>query len=166
MADLRRIYRCESCGQSQATSLTAKVPRCHGPMKWLQTREYKPELHGWATGQRAPALDVRAMEIPVGDGREPVYATGLHDIRRIERESETLERDGMGQALRFRAFSQDRSNMHVNTCGTPPHKTPNLYRDGKQIISFNPIDDEAAADAEMGPGAREELASALGGLDE
>lgn len=161
---LVRSYQCSTCAKRLTVHDGQEIPLCcAAPMRWKQTRDYKPEEHGWETGMRAPAIDFRnttPWEVPIGvDGS---HVSSLREIRKLERESEKLERDGVGEAIRFRAFSQDRSNMLQNTFGEPPHaRKPQLYdKQGRQKISFDLIDGEPT-EVEMGPGADESLASAL-----
>lgn len=47
-----------------------------------------------------------------------VEVSSLHQLRRIERESEQRYRNGEGEALRFRLWNQDESNRDVNTFGS------------------------------------------------
>ena len=161
---LIRIYRCAVCDTGISTAFGAPVPsHCGAPAKWKQTRDYKPEEHGWETGMKSAAIDFRntsPMQVPLGtDGME---VSSLRDIRRIERESEQRERNGEGEAYRFRAFSQNKSNMLQNTFGEPPQRKPQLFdKQGRQKISFELVDGEPQ-EVEMGPGAEEALASSLG----
>ena len=69
------------------------------------------------------AYDVRGFDTTVRqpDGTEKLVHVGsLADIRRIERETEIAARNGEGQAMRWRDYSQDASNGHVNTFGDSP----------------------------------------------
>jgi hypothetical protein len=139
-------------------------------MKWIQTREYRAELHGWSTGMKAPAVDFapsrdRELPIQLADGSQ-MKMESLHQLRQLEKESQILAANGDGQELRFRQYSMERGTGRnlENSFGPPPQRAPKLARNGKQVISLTPVEgvDGAAADADiMGPGAVEELASAV-----
>jgi DNA-directed RNA polymerase subunit RPC12/RpoP len=164
VAQIRRIYVCEDCDRHASTIDSKKAPLCpvcRGLMTWKQTREHKPENHGWSTGMRAPAIDFNQTQgrvAPIGGGIE---VNSLRDIRRIERESEQAVRDGVPGAERviFRKYSQDRSNLHTHTMGEAPEARPSkeFLRKQKGSIGSNP----GAEELGMGPGAQEELASYL-----
>lgn len=167
---LLRIYRCRVCDTTLTTDLDAAVPlHCGQPARWRRTQEYKPEEHGWSTGQRAPAIGFRHTNpwvVPI-EGNGPNgqrEVSSLREIRKIESESAKMAADGCGQELRFRAFNQDTVNggMLENSFGPPPQRAPKLYDErGRQKISIEAVDaDVADADA-LGPGAQESLMSAL-----
>jgi hypothetical protein len=89
-----------------------------------------------------------------------VQFESLRDLRRFEKESEQLAAEGIGQPYRIRGYSQDRSNLSVNTFGEPLQETPDLTRchpDGTPRVQVTHYDGDDA----MGPGADEALASAL-----
>ena len=167
---LVRSYACEACSARETVHDGAPVPEhCGVPMKWRQTRDYHPELHGKLTGERSAAIGFRhtsPWEIPVQTANgDQVRAESLRDIRRLEKESEKMAADGIGQEMRFRAFNNDTKNggMLVNSFGEPPQRAPVLTdAQGRQKISFDAVDGEAVDAADMGPGAEEALASALG----
>lgn len=167
MAQLISVYRCGVCEKSSAVMHGSAAPFCCAVvMQWKQTREYKPELHGWETGERTAAIGFRhtsPWEIPVQDAHgQQLKMESLRDIRKLEAESAKLAADGAGQEMRFRAFNNDTVNggMLTNSFGDPPHRTPQLYdKQGRQKISFALVDSEPVE--EMGPGAEESRASAL-----
>ena len=58
------------------------------------------------------------------DGRnQPVLVDSLHKLRQIERESEQQARNGEGQQMTWRQYSQDPSNKHVHTLMKDPTPT-------------------------------------------
>ena len=59
-------------------------------------------------------------QVPTKDGLVQVEETisSLHDVQRIERDSEQRYRNGEGEPLRFRAVHQNASNLDVNSFGT------------------------------------------------
>lgn len=163
---LVQTYSC-ACGKRTTVPHGAPVPHCCAtPMKWRQTREYKPEEHGWETGQKTAAIGFRhtsPWEIPVqGPDGQQLQMESLRDIRKLEKESEKMAADGVGQEMRFRAFNNDVKNggMLTNSFGEPPHRKPQLYdAHGRQKISLDLVEGEPVE--VMGPGADESLASAL-----
>lgn len=169
-ASLINVYRCTVCQVAVSTPHGAPVPlHCGTPAKWRQLREFRPEEHGWATGQRGPAIGFRHTSpwvVPIAgsgpNGQREV--SSLREIRRLESESEKRAADGVGQEIRFRAFANDTEGggMLKNTFGEAPHRAPKLFDSrGRQKISFTPVDGDTADADEMGPGATEALASAL-----
>jgi hypothetical protein len=163
---LLQYYRCASntC-LPLAMPHGATVPHCkHGRMQWYRTCDHKPEEHGWSTGMRAPAIDFapsrdRELPIALADGSQ-MKMESLHQLRLLEKESQLKAASGDGQELRFRNYSMERGNKHVNTFGEPPQRAPKLTRNGKQRISVKALP-ELDVDASMGPGTDEALASAL-----
>jgi len=70
-------------------------------------------------------------EVEVYDGRNRrVLVESLHDIRRIERESEKMAEDGVGAPMRWRDYTQDSSNRDVHTIlpDPTPEITPRTQR--------------------------------------
>lgn len=97
------------------------------------------------------------------DGRnQPVHVDSVHKLRQVERESEQLARNGEGQQINWRMWSNDQSNRLDNTLGkyvAGERPDPAFAKKfGKQI-------GEAVADQSFGPGVNESNTSALGGLD-
>lgn len=90
---------------------------------------------------------------------ERVRIDSTHKLRQVERESEQAARNGEGQPIRFRMWSQDRSNRDVNTFGASPQQTP----DPEYVKRFGPGLRRAAEEPEVGfgPGVHEGNASAL-----
>jgi hypothetical protein len=172
---LVQIYTCVICEAATRIPHGAPVPEhCAHPMRWRQTREHKPEHHGWSTGVRAPAVGFRHTNpwvIPVeGKDGQQLEVTSLREIRRLENESEKMAADGVGQAMRFRAFNNDLGNsnrgagLYENSFGAPPQRKPQLFdKQGRQRISLTPVaGDQAEHDADqLGPGTDPSAVSAL-----
>jgi hypothetical protein len=157
-------FRCAGCAARFVQPHGQPTPTCAcgGVVRWTQTAVYHPPAPRFG---RAPAIDFapsRDRELPLdGPGGAPVFMESLHQLRRIERESEKRAADGVGEALRFRMYSQDASQRHENTFGTPPHRAPSqawLAKHGGALRESLRAPEEAG---EMGPGAEEALASAL-----
>lgn len=95
------------------------------------------------------------------DGRnEPVRIDSLQTLRRVERESEILARNGEGQQIVFRAWANQRTNREVNTLGVAPSQRPRP----EFVEKFGPcVKTAEAPDLAFGPGVSEENCSALQG---
>lgn len=105
-------YVCPDCGRVTSDQYHPAVaailccPTCHVPME-----------KSW---ERRASTPFKSFTVDIGGG--PTEITSLGDVRRIERDSEKAARDGRGQHVNFRAFSNDRSNQDVNTLGHLGHK--------------------------------------------
>lgn len=159
------VYTCGTCGAVQHVPQGSPVPmHCAQRMQWRQTREYKPELHGWETGMKSAAVGFRHTNpwmMPIGTAGD-VPVESLRQLRHLENESAKMAADGIGQEFRARAFNQNvvGGGMQTNSFGEPPQRAPRLHdAQGRQKISITAVDGEPV-DA-MGPGADEALASAL-----
>src|SRR5665213_4517552 len=69
---------------------------------------------------------------PTGYRDETISTLG--DIRRLEKESEQRERDGLGRRMIWRDYSQDQSNKDVHTMGPDPSQTPS-----KTYVNGTPV---------------------------
>ncbi len=163
---LYQVYQCGRCSRATRRPHSADAPPdcCDQPMTWRRTMTLKdPPPRRFGT---APGIDFRhtnPIHVPIGEGG--MYFESLHAVREFERQSEELANEGIGQPYRIRGYSQDRSNMSVNTFGEPQWDTPDLSRlgpDGKPRVRITSHEAPTLEDgAELGPGAVESLASAL-----
>lgn len=99
-------------------------------------------------------------EFTVKDGRgHDVLVDSLAKLRKVERESETHERNGEGQRMVWRKYSQDPSNVHVHTLGQDPQQAPTK----ESARRFGPGIRRQAEEPSVtfGPGVNESNASAL-----
>jgi hypothetical protein len=65
------------------------------------------------------------QEFLIYDGRNrPVLVESLAQIRKLEKESEQMARNGDGQQMVWRKYSQNASNNQVNTLGPSPEQAP------------------------------------------
>lgn len=102
------------------------------------------------------------------DGRgNPVEISSLRQVRQIERDSEIAARNGEGQVMCFRAFSQTKGNKLDGTLGTVPEQTISAaakakfgLRGGATPIAAGP---DGAPDIPYGPGVSDANTSALKG---
>jgi hypothetical protein len=126
-------YACPTCGyrlidefrscEEGATARLPLCPTCRVSMIWI------PQVG------RMDALEPM-QEFEVCDGRnQRVVVDSLHKLRQIERESEQLARNGEGQQMVWRQYSQDPSNRHTHTLGQDPTpKITGLTRRGQPIL--------------------------------
>jgi hypothetical protein len=102
----------------------------------------------------------RSFDTTDGRGR-PVHIDSLRKLRRVERESEQMYRDGVGQPMVFRRYAQDASNRDQHTLH-PDHAggeapTPAAARRFGSTLRRSATEPEAG----FGPGVSEANASAL-----
>lgn len=135
-----------------ATAGAPKCPDCGGPTSWLP-----------AVGRMDAAGGATFTAFDAFDGRnQPVHVDSLHKMRQIERESEQLARNGEGQQINWRMWSNDRSNRLDNTLGK---YVAGERPDPAYVKKFGKSIAEAAATADFGPGVNESNTSALGGME-
>jgi hypothetical protein len=107
----RDVYRSIVDG---ATLHPPSCPKCaHDPMAWIP-----------AVGSMDAYEPFQAFETTDGRGN-PVTITSLRKLRQVERESEQAERNGEGQRMVWRQYSQDPSNRHSHTL-MPSDPTPKI----------------------------------------
>ena len=161
---LLQRFACPSCSQVSVQPHGQPTPHClcGTLMRWRRTFTFQPPNPRFG---HAPALDFapsRDRELPLEDAHGgTMRMESLHQLRKIERESERQFADGIGQPLRFRMYSQDASQRYENTFGPPPHQAPNAEWVAKQGPGLRSTLASPEDAGEMGPGAQEALASAL-----
>lgn len=119
-----------------------------------------------------PSFTAFDQEILQPDGtHKRVHISSLHQLRQVETDSMTRARNGEGQPLCWRDYSQNRSNQQVHTLmpTTPAEQAQqDLARDraalprhrGSFSITKHGAD---APDRSLGPGVTDATTSALGG---
>lgn len=140
-----------------ATRFAPSCPDCGDPMEWI------PQLRIDVGGVKGAAF--HAFDVDV-DGRRTVIDS-LHTLRRVERESEQRYRNGEGEPLRFRAWSQDRTNRDVGSFGTAGKIGDQVYDSGTPPVQKSAKvsvrrHGQAKPRVALGPGMRR-AASALKG---
>lgn len=92
-----------------------------------------------------------------------VMVDSLQAIRRLERESEQRQRDGEGQQMVWRDYSQDKGNQHEHSFAKDPAVKPDPAFLKKFRESGGGGASPSAANREYGPGVSDANTSALGG---
>ena len=101
------------------------------------------------------------QEFTTYDGQNrPVLVESLHKLRQIERESEQHSRNGEGQPLVWRTYSQDRSNRDVNTLGAYGGEAPTPA--GKQKYGSTLQKSSSEPEVAYGPGVSDSSVKGLG----
>lgn len=165
-------YKCAECGfllrdqfrtAAQGGRTTAPpCPECKTRMEWLVPR-LRTDLRTDGEGKSGE----RFQKFRARDGHNQlVEIDSLHTLRKVERESEQLARNGEGQQIRFRAFEQGHSNMAVNTFGEGPQEKPDPAYKEKFGLRGGAKPVEAPSDGsdpsyEYGPGVSDANTSAL-----
>jgi hypothetical protein len=117
-------YVAENVEFPMAIGARASAPRCPAcldvKMAWIPSARFsiRGDGDGGGRGKENQAFTVH-RQLMTKDGMQQVEerVAGIADIRRIERESEQRFKDGEGEPLRFRAFSQDTSNRDQGSFG-------------------------------------------------
>jgi hypothetical protein len=93
-----------------------------------------------------------------------VMVDSLSKIRQLEHDSEQRARDGEGQHLVWRDYSQDRSNRHEHAIAKDPSQKPDpaFLKRFREDNAGGPISAETADAAAYGPGVSDANTSALG----
>ena len=156
---LRDQYRSVSVG---GRDTRPACPDCGRIMDWVIPR-LRLDLRADGEGTSGATF----QKFTIRDGQNNlVEIDSLHKLRQVERESEKMAADGIGQPIRFRAFAQDHSNMSVNTFGEGPSEKPSAA--GKRKFGLRggatPVDAPAEGgdpDYTYGPGVNDSNTSAL-----
>jgi hypothetical protein len=155
-------FWCQTCGQ---VLVDVDVPialgarrgaplHCDRPTAWI------PQV-GRMDAANGPGF--QGFEGRDGQNRR-VQVDSLHQLRQIERASEQQYRDGEGQPLVWRAYSNDPSNRHTHalhpgwTGGAQPD--PAFVRKHGAELRRG----QAVADTDYGPGVSDATPSALDAL--
>lgn len=111
-----------------------------------------------ASGSTFKAFDTYVRQ-PDGSERLTTISS-LHQLRSIERDSEQRQRNGEGQALRWRDYSNDRSNGDRNSFGpTPAEQTRADLGHARATLSAGRHREEPTVT--LGPGVTDDTVSPL-----
>ncbi len=137
---------------------------CHCGGRFVPLPAIRLSLFGDGMGASGPGRgdgDFTKFVLPVEDPGSPTgyreeTIGSLADIRRLERESEQRERDGLGRRMVWREYSQDASNRDVHTIAPdfvqpapaktlPSHGQPITHRRGDPVIAAHGTVEQAEA---------------------
>ena len=150
-------YRCPVCHEvlrdvfrTAAQGAQSDPPTCHRcdrPMAWI------PNVGFIDAKEPFQAFDTY-------DGRNrPVHIDSLRKLRQVERESEQQARDGVGQPMVWRRYSQGESNRDQGVFGPPPSVQPDpAFLERQKIRPLRGVDPDTAT---YGPGVSDQNTSAL-----
>lgn len=163
-------YRCPRCGhvaRDQAVEIsvgaTAGAPECPNCLDLhnVVRMEWIPKI-----GRMDAANGPGFVAFDTYNGRnEKVTVTSLAQLRQIERQSEIDHRNGEGQPLVFRAFSNDPSNKDKSALHKDWHGGEQPTAEGKHKFGSTLQKSLEEPAGEFGPGVTDANTSALGGLD-
>ena len=161
-------YQCPRCGHIARDHMVeisvgamAGAPECpncltadgHVIMEWLPATTAMD-----CGGVKGAAF--RAFETFDGQNRK-VQVNNLRDLRRLESESEKMSKDGIGQPLRFRRWSQTDSNKDVNTFTDQFKGGEQPTAAAKKKFGSTLRKSAEAPDSGYGPGVNDSNTSAL-----
>lgn len=166
----RHDYRCLTCGgllldqyrttQEGGSAHLPVCPRCGVLMQWIPQANF--DLRSDSATSDIPKFTTR-------DGYgNLVEIDSLHKLRQVERESEIAAKNGEGQQIAFRAYSNNRGNRLDNTFGEPPSQAidPHIKRKFGLQGATKLIDAAAGEpDRAYGPGVTDANTSALDHLE-
>lgn len=150
-------FVCDICGK---VAEDINIPIDIGAVKGAPSCLWCGETMDWIPKiGRMDALEPM-QEFTVMDGRnQPVLIDSLAKLRKVERESEIHARNGEGQPMVWRKYSQDRSNVHVHTLGTDPSQAPT--RAGAEKFGKTLKKSAQEPSVSFGPGVNASTTSAL-----
>lgn len=140
-------YHCLTCGAVRidvaipiAIGATAGAPDCPdcefpAPMAWIPAARFSGFNDSGDMGASSFAKFTTQVEDPGSPtGYRDITIGSLSDIRREERESEQRARNGEGQQLIWRDYSQSASNRDKHTMMDDPSlKAPKFYSNGTRV---------------------------------
>lgn len=168
-------YECPECGAvktnvvfSADRGAAASAPYCTEPMDEADLCGVRMEvipqvgLMSAANGSTFKAFDVtrEVLERNPETGQVERFhrrerIDSLAKLRAVERDSEQRAKNGEGEPMRFRAFSQNRTNMDVGSFGPMTPETAVLKRSGRvRVKAVTPTDAPEGGEptVETGPG--------------
>jgi hypothetical protein len=150
-------YWCQVCGQ---VLTDINVPIAIGATKGAPLHCDRPAAWIPQVGRMDAYEPLQEFETYDGQNRK-VTIDSLKKLRDVERQSEIDARNGEGQQINWRRYSNDRSNLHSHslapgwTGGAQPDPAF-VKKHGSRIRR-----DAAVADTEYGPGVSDATPSAL-----
>lgn len=147
-----RLFRCEACGTEEyRTQYWVPLPEGQRPAYKGEDRPLPVYCHHPECASVEPCVQVltgikhdllpESFIIDDLDGKGTRRVSSLTELRQIERESEQRHRNGEGQILNWRDFSQDRGNSRENSFKGSSYETGRSRRpESRRTVSGLPID--------------------------
>lgn len=159
----RHDFWCDDCGQviadhyvpvsTRASDAAPACPTCGSPTTWIAAA---PAVHYGSVKTAA----FKAFDTTDGRGN-PVHIDSLRKLRQVEKQSEQDFRNGEGQPVVFRAWSQTKGNkldsaLHPSLDGSEQPTAAGKHKFGSTLRKS-----AEAPDRDYGPGVSDANASAL-----
>lgn len=126
-------------------------PHCKGGMRWI------PQV-----GRMDAANGPGFVAFDTFNGKnEKVHVSSLKQLRAIERQSEVDHKNGEGQPLVFRAFSNTRSQMDQSALHPSFDGSESPTPEAKRRFGSSLVKSAEEIDTGYGPGVSDDNASAL-----
>jgi len=153
-------FWCQVCGE---VLVDVNVPIALGARLGAPTHCGRPAAWIPQVGRMDAYEPFQEFTARDGQNRE-VVVDSLSKLRKIERESEQDSRDGRGQPIVWRRYSQDRSNLHTHSLapGWTGGAQPDPAFVKKHAAAIRRSTD--VADTDYGPGVSDATPSALDAL--
>jgi len=144
-----RLFRCPACGAEELRERTYELVTDRPPL-------YKDEDRPVPVLCSASNCTFEMSQVLIGQGHDLLHEdfiigdvdgkgerriSSLSELRQIERESEQRHRNGEGQILNFRDFTQDAGNKRTNAFTNSSYETGRSKKaDTRRTQSNLPID--------------------------
>lgn len=114
-------------------------PHCHVPMQWIPQAGFDMKTDG--EGRKGMQKFRVHRQIQTRDGLQHIEETidSVHKLRQLEKDSEQRYRDGEGEPMRFRGYSQNASNNDVGAFGTSGVIGERAYDSGQPLKKSSKI---------------------------
>ena len=136
-------YECPACGAivrdryfTSAEGAISAAPFCLADdcagsqrMSWIPQAAFDLKTDG--EGQKGFQKFTVHRQGPQGSIREEIDS--LHKLRKVEADSEQRYRNGEGEPMRFRGYSQNRSNIQVGSFGSAGQIGERAYDSGQPL---------------------------------
>jgi hypothetical protein len=155
-------YYCAVCGQ---VLVNVMVPIAIGQIKGapIHCAQRAVPIPGIGSMDYGAVKGAGFKGFSTTDGRgQPVQVNSLRDLRRLEKESEQMARDGVGQPMVFRRWAQEDTNKDQPTLSKSYYGGDAPTKAAKERFGSTLKKSAEAPDASFGPGVSEANTSALG----
>lgn len=162
MAKAKADYRCPGCGTVVEYEFDMRVgavlsapyhQECECYFEWIPFCRFDVKTDGDGNKGGFQKFSVhRQVMTPDGPKQEEVVIDSLHTLRRIERESEQAHRNGEGEKLAFRAYSNEPTNKDVGLFGAFVPEDTKLQKSGRVSVKAITPADGSEPTVTTGPG--------------